>query len=86
MSRSAQGKEAAESFLCGTFNLFPCAEKKYKMKKIMIILTLLISLNAFAQADMDDGDGTVPVDGGISILLLAGAAYGVKRVREHRKR
>jgi hypothetical protein len=56
------------------------------MKKIMIILTLLISLNALAQADMDDGDGTVPVDGGISILLLAGAAYGVKRVREHRKR
>ena len=60
--------------------------KKYKMKKIMIILTLLISLNAFAQSDMDDGDGTVPVDGGISILLLAGAAYGVKRVREYRKR
>jgi hypothetical protein len=56
------------------------------MKKIMIILTLLISLNAFAQSDMDDGDGTVPVDGGISILLLAGAAYGVKRVREYRKR
>lgn len=52
----------------------------------MIILTLLISLNAFSQDDPADGDGTVPVDGGISILLLAGAAYGVKRVKEYRKR
>jgi hypothetical protein len=51
------------------------------MKKIMIILTLLISLNAFSQADMDDGDGqTVPVDGGISILLVAGAAYGGRKL------
>ena len=50
------------------------------MKKIMIILTLLISLNAFSQSDMDDGDGTVPVDGGISLLLAAGAAYGARRV------
>ena len=51
------------------------------MKKIMIILTLLISLNAFSQADMDDGDGqTVPVDGGISLLLAAGAAYGGRKL------
>ena len=58
------------------------------MKKIMIILTLLISLNAFSQADMDDGDGTVPVDGGISILLVAGAAYGGRKlhVAARRKR
>ena len=58
------------------------------MKKIMIILTLLISLNAFSQSDMDDGDGTVPVDGGISILLAAGAAYGGRKlhVAARRKR
>ena len=69
------------------FNLFFCAGKKYKMKKIMTILTLLISLNAFSQADMDDGDGqTVPVDGGISILLAAGAAYGGRRIWEREKK
>ena len=32
--------------------------------------------------DMDDGDGQfIPVDGGLSLLLAAGAAYGVRRVR-----
>ena len=56
------------------------------MKKFITILLLTLSLNAFSQDDPANGDGTVPVDGGISILLLAGAAYGVKRVREYRKR
>ena len=31
--------------------------------------------------DMDDGDGVVPIDGGLSLLLAAGAAYGARRVR-----
>ena len=57
------------------------------MKKIMTIITLLISLNAFSQADMDDGDGqTVPIDGGISLLLAAGAAYGGHRMTKLRNR
>ncbi len=42
---------------------------------------LICSINAFSQADDPaDGDGTVPVDGGISILLAAGAAYGIRRM------
>ena len=28
--------------------------------------------------------GDIPVDGGLSLLLAAGAAYGVKRVRKRR--
>ena len=32
--------------------------------------------------DTEDGDGTtVPVDGGLSVLLAAGAAYGARRLR-----
>ncbi len=43
---------------------------------------LISSINAFSQADDPaDGDGTVPVDGGLSLLLAAGAAYGVGRMR-----
>ncbi len=46
------------------------------MKKILIIIMLISSINAFSQADDPaDGDGTVPVDGGLSLLLAAGAAY-----------
>ena len=32
---------------------------------------------------MDPG---VPIDGGVSLLLAAGAAYGVKKYREHKKK
>jgi hypothetical protein len=50
------------------------------MKKILTALLLILSMNAFSQADDPaDGDGTVPVDGGISILLVAGGAWGIYR-------
>jgi hypothetical protein len=52
------------------------------MKKILTSILLICSLNVFSQADDPaDGDGTVPVDGGLSLLLAAGAAYGVGRMR-----
>ncbi len=31
-----------------------------------------------------DGDGVVPVDGGLSLLLAAGAAYGARRLRRRK--
>jgi hypothetical protein len=52
------------------------------MKKILIALMLICSVNAFSQADDPaDGDGTVPVDGGLSLLLAAGAGIAVIRLR-----
>jgi hypothetical protein len=58
------------------------------MKKILTALLLILSVNAFSQADDPaDGDGTVPVDGGVSLLLAAGAAYAGRRLHQtHRKR
>ena len=53
------------------------------MKKLITILLLTFSLNAFSQDDPADGDGTVPVDGGLSLLLAAGAAYAGRRL--HRR-
>ena len=51
------------------------------MKKILTALLLILSINAFSQADDPaDGDGTVPVDGGLSLLLAAGAAFGGNRL------
>ena len=48
---------------------------------------LISSINAFSQADDPaDGDGTVPVDGGLSLLLAAGAAYGIQSMRKRAKR
>ena len=34
--------------------------------------------------DPDDGDGVVPIDGGLSLLLAAGASYGARRLRRRR--
>ena len=47
------------------------------MNKILIAFMLICSVNAYTQTidDPADGDGTVPVDGGITLLLAAGAAY-----------
>ncbi len=56
------------------------------MKKILIALMLICSVNAFSQADDPaDGDGTVPVDGGLSLLLAAGAAYAGHRLHQKKK-
>ena len=59
------------------------------MRKILIAFMLICSVNAYTQTidDPADGDGTVPVDGGITLLLAAGAAYGSRRfvVKKPRK-
>jgi hypothetical protein len=52
------------------------------MKKILTTFLFFLSLNAFSQADDPaDGDAQVPVDGGISLLLGAGTAYGIRVMR-----
>jgi hypothetical protein len=57
------------------------------MKKILLAILVISSLNAFSQAeDPADGDGTVPVDGGLSLLLAAGAALGGNRLIHRGKR
>ena len=61
------------------------------MKKL-VLLFLVISISATSQAqapgfgdDVDDNSGSgsslpaIPIDGGISLLVAAGVAYGTKR-------
>ena len=50
------------------------------MKKFITILLLTISIHAFSQDDPADGDGTVPIDGGLSLLLAAGAAFAGRKL------
>lgn len=53
------------------------------LRSIFLLMFILMSTAIMAiPGDMEDGDGTnVPVDGGITLLLSAGAAYGVRRLR-----
>ena len=57
--------------------------KKYpKMKSMLIAVGLLLVMAAsgYAQDAPGNGDDTVPIDGGLSLLLAAGAIYGGRRL------
>ncbi len=67
------------------------------MKKTLIFFALLILVFIFlpdviyAQTPPDPGGdpdnaAAVPIDGGLSILLAAGVGYGIKKVRDARKK
>ena len=57
-----------------------------KVKRQLIILVMVMTMNlsnASATSDPDDPsptDPAVPVDGGISLLLAAGAVYSMRRL------
>jgi hypothetical protein len=56
------------------------------MKKILLAFMLISSINAFSQADDPaDGDGTVPVDGGVTLLLAAGAGLAARKLLGQRR-
>ena len=60
-------------------------------KHAFLVLVMLITVNlSQAQIDStgnpDDNDVAVPFDGGISVLLAAGVAVGIKKVRDERKK
>lgn len=58
------------------------------MKKIINILFLLFIIVAALplEALAVGAPPATPIDGGLSLLLAAGGIYGVKKLRESRKR
>jgi len=56
------------------------------MNKSHIILSLTMILGAFLPALAQGAPPATPIDGGLSLLLAAGGAYGLKKLRDHRKR
>lgn len=61
---------------------------------LLLLLTLGSVLGASAQAPVAMGPApqapaapaAVPLDGGASLLLASGVAYGLRRLRQHRQR
>ena len=54
-------------------------------KHALLILLIVLSNTAMALGDdpgLPGGDPDVPLDGGISLLLAAGAVYGIKKIRQ----
>jgi hypothetical protein len=52
---------------------------------LIILAILSVPVITKAQPGGGDGDPGAPIDGGISLLLAAGAAYGVKKYRQGKK-
>ena len=57
-------------------------KKRYLYTSFIILICLALPLLTLAQGPPDPED--TPIDGGLAMLLAAGAAYGVKKYREGR--
>ncbi|MCB2408793.1 PID-CTERM protein-sorting domain-containing protein [Hymenobacter lucidus] len=62
-----------------------------RLSGAVVFVSLLSSLEqpAYAQGPGNGGPrpaDTVPIDGGVSLLLAAGAAYGLRRLRQSKSR
>jgi hypothetical protein len=55
------------------------------MKKIVLFSLVLIMGSLAVEAQPGNPVNPVPVDGGISLLIAAGAAFGAKKLSDRRK-
>jgi hypothetical protein len=53
---------------------------------IMLILIICIAIPMLTMAQGPDDPDDGPIDGGLSILLAAGAAYGAKKYKENKRK
>jgi len=62
--------------------------KKYIASLILLLsLILLSSPSLIAQPPgFDDDVEDTPIDGGVSLLVAAGAGYGIKKIRDARRK
>lgn len=70
-------------------NLIRCFSQRFAfgLKASFLFILMMISLNGMAQTidDPADGDGLVPIDGGVSMLLAAAAGLGAYRTARRQK-
>ena len=67
------------------------AEKKttitsFRIGKIMLIAGIGLMMSIGAHAQDVEGDPDTPIDGGVSLLVAAGVAYGAKQWRDARSK
>ena len=67
--------------------------KSFFLTRLLPALTLMVAVGGtvLAQAPSDGGPSptsptTTPLDGGVSLLLAGGVAYGLKQLQNRRKR
>ncbi len=61
-------------------------KKSIKLLVLAMICFVGLPLISKAQPVPDSNDVDLPIDGGISLLVAAGAAVGAKKIRDARKK
>lgn len=56
------------------------------LRFLMCVVLLSIGSVCFAQPGDPGDDPDIPVDGGVAMLVAAGAGYGIKRYRDSRQK
>lgn len=60
-----------------------------KLKKILVVFVACMGISTVALGDSNNpkekDEIIIPLDGGVSILIAAGVAYGAKKYRDFRK-
>lgn len=61
---------------------------KTKLLRVIGVLAIimLIALPVIAQDNFPEPEDDIPIDGGITLLLAAGAGYGAKKLKEKRRK
>jgi hypothetical protein len=59
--------------------------KKHLFVFVILLFAIVMPNLLMAQGPPDPSDPLVPIDGGLSILLGAAAAYGSHKIRQYRK-
>ncbi len=59
---------------------------KITVAAVFTLIMTVVSTDTFANDDFGDNVQDTPIDGGVSLLLAAGAAYGAKKLHESRSK
>jgi len=56
------------------------------LSTVLVVALFCLSKSSIAQVGNPGDDVDTPIDGGLSILIAAGVGYGIKKVRDERKK
>ena len=57
-----------------------------KIIYLLIVILYISQFTVYAQADPGGDPDSAPIDGGLSLLIAGGVGYGVKKLKEKRKK
>jgi len=61
-------------------------KNKFIYKIVMLAITVLAVMPVISQPTLPSDPSAAPIDGGLSLLVAGGVGYGIKKIREKRKK